>query len=127
MGWSFRKSARFGPFRLNFSKSGIGVSAGVRGARVSTGPRGTYVNVGTNGFYYRQKVGEGYTAASSRRGAVNPNPIHSNSQLPPLNSNYPTFPKHGPPRIVATLGWLILPIILLCFWILAYVVNENNS
>src|SRR2546425_4982126 len=56
MGFYFRKSIGFGPFRLNFSKSGIGASFGVRGARISAGPRGTYINVGRNGFYYRQKI-----------------------------------------------------------------------
>jgi Protein of unknown function (DUF4236)/DnaJ domain len=56
MGFYFRKSVRFGPFRLNFSKSGIGVSAGVKGARVSTGPRGTYVHAGKHGFYYSQRI-----------------------------------------------------------------------
>lgn len=57
MGFYFRKSVKFGPLRLNFSKSGIGVSAGVKGARISTGPRGTYVHAGANGFYYKQKLG----------------------------------------------------------------------
>lgn len=57
MGFYYRKSVKFGPFRLNFSKSGIGVSAGVKGARISTGPRGTYVHAGRNGFYYKQKIG----------------------------------------------------------------------
>lgn len=41
MGWQFRKSIRLGKgFRLNISKSGIGLSGGVKGARVSVGPRG---------------------------------------------------------------------------------------
>jgi len=57
MGFYYRKSVKFGPFRLNFSKSGIGVSAGIKGARISTGSRGTYVHAGTNGFYYKQKIG----------------------------------------------------------------------
>lgn len=56
MGLYFRKSSSVGPFRLNFSKSGIGVSTGVKGARVSIGPRGTYINVGRNGVYYRKKI-----------------------------------------------------------------------
>lgn len=56
MGFYFRKSKKFGPFRLNFSKSGVGASFGVKGARISSGPRGTYVNVGSNGFYYRQRI-----------------------------------------------------------------------
>jgi ribosomal protein S25 len=57
MGWSFRRSVNFGPLRFNFSKSGVGVSAGVKGTRASTGPRGTYIRVGSNGVYYRQKIG----------------------------------------------------------------------
>jgi hypothetical protein len=57
MPFYFRKSANLGPIRLNFSKSGIGVSAGVRGARISTGPRGTFVHMGAGGVYYRQRIG----------------------------------------------------------------------
>ena len=57
MGFYFRKSVKFGPMRLNFSKSGIGVSAGVKGARVSLGPRGTYIHAGAGGFHYSQRVG----------------------------------------------------------------------
>jgi hypothetical protein len=56
MGFYFRKSVGFGPLRFNLSKSGIGASFGVRGARISAGPRGTYINVGREGFYYRQKL-----------------------------------------------------------------------
>jgi tetratricopeptide (TPR) repeat protein len=56
MGFYIRKSFSFGPFRLNFSKSGIGISVGVKGARLSTGPRGTYVHMGRHGLYYRQRI-----------------------------------------------------------------------
>jgi hypothetical protein len=56
MGWSFRRSVKMGPLRVNFSGTGIGVSAGVRGARVNVGPRGTYVNFGLGGFHYRKKL-----------------------------------------------------------------------
>jgi hypothetical protein len=57
MGYFFRRSARLGPFRLNFSKSGVGASAGVRGARLTMTPRGTtYITVGRNGFYYRETI-----------------------------------------------------------------------
>ena len=57
MGWYFKKSKSVGPFRLNFSKSGIGVSTGIKGARISFGPKGTYVNIGRGGIYYRKKIG----------------------------------------------------------------------
>ena len=56
MGFYIRKSINVGPFRLNLSKSGIGVSVGVKGARISTGPRGAHVHVGRHGFYYRQRI-----------------------------------------------------------------------
>ncbi|MDP1624177.1 MAG: DUF4236 domain-containing protein [bacterium] len=56
MSFYIRKSVKFGPIRFNISKSGIGVSAGVTGARIATGPRGTYIHLGRNGIYYRQKI-----------------------------------------------------------------------
>lgn len=56
MGLYFRKSLKLGPIRLNFSGAGIGVSAGIPGARVTAGPRGTYVTVGAHGFRYRQRL-----------------------------------------------------------------------
>ena len=56
MGLFFRKSEKIGPFRINFSKSGIGVSTGFKGARLSIGPSGTYVHLGKNGIYYRRKL-----------------------------------------------------------------------
>ena len=41
MGFRFRKSIKLGGgFRLNLSKSGFGISGGVKGARVGIGPRG---------------------------------------------------------------------------------------
>lgn len=54
MGWYLRKGFGFGPFRLNLSKSGLGYSFGVRGARIGVGPRGNYVHLGRGGVYYRK-------------------------------------------------------------------------
>ncbi len=59
MGFFFRKSASFGPLRLNLSKSGIGLSAGVKGFRITSSARGlNYYTVGGNGFYYRETLGK---------------------------------------------------------------------
>jgi S-DNA-T family DNA segregation ATPase FtsK/SpoIIIE len=55
MGFFLRKSIKFGPFRINLSKSGIGVSGGIKGARISTSPRGTQLNLGRKGVYYRKQ------------------------------------------------------------------------
>lgn len=56
MGFYFRKSIKVGPLKFNLSKSGIGVSTGVKGFRVGTGPRGNYVHMGRGGLYYRVTV-----------------------------------------------------------------------
>lgn len=56
MGFYIRKSISVGPFRFNLSKSGVGVSTGIKGFRVGTGPRGNYVQMGRGGIYFRQTL-----------------------------------------------------------------------
>ncbi len=56
MPFYIRKSVSVGPFRFNLSKSGIGLSAGVKGFRIGTGPRGNYVHMGRGGLYYRASL-----------------------------------------------------------------------
>jgi hypothetical protein len=49
---------KLGPLRLNFSKSGIGVSTGIRGARVGINARGQRYFAGYfHGLTYRQNLG----------------------------------------------------------------------
>jgi hypothetical protein len=59
MGFYLRKAFGFGPFRLNLSRSGLGVSFGVKGARIGVGPRGSYIHAGRGGIYYRQSLSLG--------------------------------------------------------------------
>jgi hypothetical protein len=61
MGFYIRKSVRVGPIRFNLSKSGLGMSAGVKGFRVGAGPRGNYIHAGRGGFYYRASLPSGRT------------------------------------------------------------------
>jgi hypothetical protein len=50
MGFRFRRSIRLLPgVRLNFSRSGVSTSLGVRGASVTVGRRGVRANVGLPG------------------------------------------------------------------------------
>src|SRR6266487_564140 len=56
VGFYLRKSVNVGPFRFNLSRSGIGVSTGIKGLRIGTGPRGNYVNMGRGGIYIRQTI-----------------------------------------------------------------------
>jgi hypothetical protein len=65
MPFYIRKSLSFGPIRFNLSKSGLGVSAGIRGFRVGTGPRGNYVQMGRGGLYYRTSLNGSRVPASS--------------------------------------------------------------
>jgi len=62
MGWNYRKSVNLGGgVRLNFSKSGIGISGGVKGFRVSHGPRGNrlYASIPGTGIYYTKNLSSG--------------------------------------------------------------------
>jgi hypothetical protein len=102
MGFSFRKSFKAGPIRIYISKSGIGASFGVKGARISTGPRGAHLNVGAKGVYYRQKIG----------GTPAPHPQAPDRQYPalyPSNVNLENClrlrPEHGYYDVVMLLGW----------------------
>ena len=58
MGFHLRKSFKCGPFRLNLSNSGIGVSAGVKGLRVGIDGKGrSYVGGGVGMLRYRKYFG----------------------------------------------------------------------
>jgi hypothetical protein len=55
MGLSFYKSKKIGIVKVNFSKSGVGISAGTKGARVGITAKGQgYVSGGANGIRYRK-------------------------------------------------------------------------
>lgn len=57
MSWYFKKSVSFGPLRINFSKTGVGASVGVRGARISVSrSKGVYATLSHAGFYDRIKM-----------------------------------------------------------------------
>jgi hypothetical protein len=74
MGWYLRKAVKFGPLRVNFSKSGIGYSLGIKGARIGTGPRGPYIAGGRYGIYYRQSLNTPTHPALASHAAI-PQPI----------------------------------------------------
>lgn len=59
MGFYIRKALTVGPFRFNLSKSGVGISAGIKGLRIGSGPRGNYIHMGRGGLYYRKTLPAG--------------------------------------------------------------------
>jgi Protein of unknown function (DUF4236) len=82
MGVYLRKSIKAGPFRVNLSKSGIGVSSGIPGLRVGSGPRGSYVRMGKGGVYYRKTL-----SSSSARGSAGGATVPIHQALPEVGSN----------------------------------------
>ncbi len=90
MGFYIRKSIRVGPLRFNLSKSGIGVSAGIRGLRVGTGPRGNYIHMGRGGLYYRQTLPSRLT------------PSDGYVESPPVTPDYAARTTHGPMRAITS-------------------------
>ena len=71
MGWRYRKSAKAGPFRLNFSKSGIGYSVGSKHYRVTKTAKGTVRETVTlpGGLSHvtEHKIGSGAKSSTSQR------------------------------------------------------------
>ncbi|MBC6463023.1 DUF4236 domain-containing protein [Actinomadura sp. HBU206391] len=60
MGFGFRKSLKFGPFRINFSKTGVGHSVGGKGARytkTADGRRQMTLRVPGTGLSWRRSLG----------------------------------------------------------------------
>jgi hypothetical protein len=86
MGWYLRKAFRFGPLRINLSKSGLGASFGVRGARVGVDAKGRpYAAGGRGGLYFRKRLplAEGKSA---------PAPVPSLSPAPVPSSRSSALP-----------------------------------
>ena|SRR5579863_8488639 len=76
MGWGFRRSLKLGPLKLNFSKSGIGYSVGVRGFRVGKDAKGrsyTSASIPGTGLYSRTYSGSALRPASP--GAMTQEPV----------------------------------------------------
>jgi hypothetical protein len=117
MGFFFHKSIKFGPFRVNLSKSGVGVSAGVKGARISKGPRGTYINVGRGGLYYRQKLDTTPAVAGSSTTSNSWNEAAVDVPRSQLIESIKPPPKRALPTVIHIIYiWLTLGVIALVAW-----------
>lgn len=72
MAWNFRRSKKIFPgVRINLSKTGIGFSAGVRGARISRSPKGRVtgsVGIPGSGLSYRETLNSRKKLSNSTKG-----------------------------------------------------------
>ena len=90
MGFFLRKSFRLGPARLNLSKSGLGLSGGVKGARLGVTSRGKpYFFGGRHGLYVRESLGGSARApGASQGGGGGPVVLYEDTDA--------TYPASGP-------------------------------
>ena len=126
MGWGYRRSVPLGPFRVNLSTRGLGLSAGIPGIRVGSGPRGSYIHVGGGGLHYRARLGSPRTSRPRAQPAIHSLPITGIpveiesadvSQLVDTSSDAllkEIAEKHAKIRFAAVIGWstvLLVPIL----------------
>ena len=81
MGFYLKKTITLGGLKLNFSKSGVGLSAGFKGFRLGTGPKGNYIHMGRGGLYYRAALGRKRTTPKNQQ------PQAQQSPQNPTNGN----------------------------------------
>ncbi|MTI96204.1 MAG: DUF4236 domain-containing protein [Firmicutes bacterium] len=112
MALRFRRSIRIAKgVRINLSKGGIGVSAGVPGARVGTGPRGAYTSAGIpgSGIYAINYHGKGKRTVA---GQTQTRQVRQQTGQP-YQSAFALSPPKGLNWYVGPLGIGILTFVLL--------------
>lgn len=103
MGFYLRKSFRMGPVRFNLSKSGLGASIGVKGARIGITSTGrAYVHAGRGGLYVREYLGGGSRSPARGRGSrVSAGPAATIARAEPVTLFADTGATYAPPATVA--------------------------
>ncbi len=134
MGLRFRKSVNFGPFRVNFSKSGVGYSVGGKGARITKKAKGGFratASVPGTGVSYTKDFG-GKKSNAKKQAAVpatetdfsyfqSDNGTNDNSgnplELAPDTNNYPANPQPPQKPKKHILAWIFTVFLILCFFV----------
>lgn len=92
MAFYLRKGINFGPLRVNLSKSGLGLSAGVKGARIGINSQGrSYVHGGRHGLYYRKNLGN--IGAQANQGTSNRQTHPEEEIFTDTGLAYPALPE----------------------------------
>lgn len=96
MGWSIRRSIKLGKhLRLNFSKSGIGISTGVKGATVSVSKRGVRASVGKGGIRYSKNISFKSNNTNKSENLINENIVQPRkSIIQTINENSKMVQNH---------------------------------
>lgn len=85
MSWYLRKGFNFGPFRINYSKHGVGTSFGIPGLRLGIDAEGrTYVHAGRHGLYYKKYLGgKKKSPKTSSSADIHTEPESTEAETPP--------------------------------------------
>ncbi len=117
MGFRFRKSAKVGPFRINFSKSGVGYSFGGKGFRVTKKAGGgmrTSASIPGSGISYVKDYGKGHKTSS---GQVQPQSVSTSSKDLHNAPSRPMSPAMF--RVMHALSLAICVVLAICAVIVA--------
>lgn len=115
MGFRFRKSKNFGPFRVNVSKSGIGWSVGAKGARYTKradGKTQTTLNIPGTGISYVDVHGSNNKNSKSEYSALQNNNLISNG-----NNNNKKDPFFKRKWFMWVMMFTLPPIGLILMWL----------
>ncbi|SCL87976.1 DUF4236 domain-containing protein [Sporanaerobacter sp. PP17-6a] len=125
MGLNIRKSTKIGKStRLNISKSGIGVSTGVKGFRVGVGPKGVRKTTsipGTGVYYTEQKSWGSINKGSKGERIDQPYLSPQDSMMEMLSGINPRTPSRATKLLIAGFICLILSAIFILFLPVAFI------
>jgi hypothetical protein len=112
MGWSYRKRLKFGPIRINLSRSGVGMSWGIRGFRIThsaTGRRYMTLSLPGTGLSWQKTLGGSRRRTALRKSTVPmPPPTAQATHPPPVPPVPPTQPATAgtsAPPLVNGMPW----------------------
>ena len=117
MGWNFRRSIRFGPFRLNLSKKGVGASVGIPSVRVgqdASGRRYSQVSIPGTGIYRRDYAS--VKVAGNTASAPQPQTIQPPS-MPATSGSKPRYSSSSVKYLASLIGlaaliWILLRLVI---------------
>lgn len=112
MGFRFKKSINAGPLRINLSKSGIGYSFGVKGARITKPSKGkakATIGIPGTGISYSKSIGE------KKKHTAKDSTVQKNNQNKQTNQiNEPSGLTAAEYNVMGTrIRWLLVIILLM--------------
>lgn len=117
MGFRFRKSKNFGPFRVNVSKSGIGWSVGTKGARYTKradGKTQTTLSVPGTGISYVEVSGKKKDSSNNGGGSNNNNFSNNNNNYNGDNNDKVPFYKKS--LFIWLMLFILPPVGIILMW-----------